>query len=71
MEDIQSIEGTKEAFLALINRKGFAKTYDYGKSAVSCWKNYAANGTLSIDKMEEVLTKCGAIKSQDAIWELK
>jgi hypothetical protein len=70
MEQIQPIEGTKEAFLILINQKGFAKRYDYGKSAVSCWKNYARDGKLSIDKMEEVLTKCGAVKSQDTIWKL-
>lgn len=66
----QQIQGTQEAFLILINQKGFAKKYDYGKSAVSCWKNYARDGKLTIDKMEQVLTKCGAVKSQDTVWEL-
>lgn len=67
---MQQIEGTKEAFLTLINQKGFAKKYGYGKSAVSCWKIYVEQGTLSTDKMEQVLTKCGAVKSQEAIWQL-
>lgn len=71
MEQNQEIQGTQEAFLTLINQKGFAKRYDYGKSAVSCWKKYVENGKLTIDKMEEVLTKCGAVKSQDTIWKLR
>jgi hypothetical protein len=68
--ELQSIEGTKEAFLTLINQKGFAKKYGYGKSAVSCWKMYVRENTLSLDKMEAVLTNCGAIKVKDANWQL-
>lgn len=71
MEELQSIEGTQAAFLALINQTGFAKKFGYGKSAVSCWKMYVRDGTLSTNKMEKVLIECGAVKSRDAIWELK
>lgn len=58
------IEGTKAAFDALINQKGFAKNYGYHKATVSGWKSRE----ITLNKMEEVLKNCGALILTDTIW---
>lgn len=60
------INGTKEAFLTLIGQKGFAKNYGYTKSVVAGWKTRY----VTIDKMEEVLTACGATVVKEKVWKL-
>ena len=60
------VTGTKAAFEALINQKGFAKKYGYEKSTVSNWKGR----TPTIEKMEEILAACGASIVQEKIYEI-
>lgn len=62
------VTGTKEAFMALISRPGFAKASGIDKTMVSLWKS--GKRVPSLDKMEEVLKADGAIVKQEKIWEV-
>jgi transposase len=65
------ITGTKEAFLELISQRGIYKRLDVSRSTVAGWKRRLAEGELlSLDKMEEILTKAGAKVVHEKIWEI-
>lgn len=62
------IEGTREAFKALLSQPGLAKKYNINKAIVSLFKSGKREPTL--DKMEEILMKSGAEVVQEKVWEL-
>lgn len=70
---MEQIEGTQVAFLKLITQKNFASKFGYNRGTVSNWKRYLegrAKNIITIDKMEEILLKHGAVKYQKECWQL-
>ena len=63
------IEGTREAFKALLSQPGFAKKYNINKAIVSLFKSGKREPTL--DKMEEILKNAGAKVIQEKVWEVE
>lgn len=65
------IEGTREAFAAMIQERGIYKRLGVERSTVGTWKIYLREGkNISLDKMEEMLIKGGAAVKQEKIWEV-
>lgn len=65
------IGGTREAFEALISQRGIYKLLGVQRSTVANWKVYLKEGkSISLDKMEEMLVKAGAIVIQGKVWKL-
>ena len=65
------VEGTRQAFEALINERGIHKKLGVGRSTVSMWKMYLMiNRHITLDKMEEMLIKSGATVAQDKVWDI-
>ena len=65
------ISGTREAFSTMIQERGVFKKLGVDRSTVSGWKIYLKAGAkISIDKMEEMLRKYGAVQVKDAVWEV-
>lgn len=66
------VEGTKEAFAALISSRGVYKTLDVSATTVRGWRMRLKEGKLiSLDKMEEMLLKAGASVVSERVWEVK
>lgn len=64
------IEGTREAFIQMLQERGVYKKLGVDRSTVSNWKRYLDEGqTVSLDKMEEMLLKYGATVVKEKIWE--
>jgi hypothetical protein len=65
------IEGTKQAFEALIQERGVYKKLEVDRRTVAGWKIYLREGkSISLDKMEEMLIKAGAAVVQEKVWML-
>jgi hypothetical protein len=65
------ITGTREAFSMMIQERGVYKKLGVERSTVSGWKRYLAEGVkISLDKMEEMLRKYGAVQVKEAVWEV-
>ena len=69
------INGTKQAFLKMISKRGIYKELGVDRSTVSNWKR-ALNGKItnyspSNNKMEEMLLIGGAKILSDKIWDVK
>ncbi len=65
------IEGTRKAFETLISQRGISKLLGVETSTVSTWKAYLREGkNISIDKMEEMLTKSGATYRDERMWKI-
>jgi hypothetical protein len=65
------IEGTRQAFEAMLQERGIYKRLGVDTSTVANWKTYLRQGkSISLDKMEEMLIKAGAIMLQEKIWSL-
>jgi len=65
------VEGTQQAFAALINQRGIYKTLGVDRRTVAGWKIYLKEGkSISLDKMEEILIKGGATVRQEKVWDL-
>lgn len=65
------IEGTREAFAAMIQERGIFRRLGVERSTVATWKMYLRDGKkISLDKMEEMLIKGGAAVKQEKIWEV-
>jgi hypothetical protein len=65
------VTGTREAFIKLISERGIYKRLGVKVSTVSSWKLYLKQGkSISLDKMEEMLLKAGAIVVQEKVWEV-
>ena len=65
------IKGTREAFEALISERGIYKKLGVDRSTVAGWKIYLKDGkSISLDKMEEMLLKAGAVVVQEKVWEI-
>ena len=62
------IVGTKEAFLNMLQERGVYKKLGVDRRTASNWKRYAAEGKISLDKMEEMLIKYGAEVVQEKVW---
>lgn len=63
------VKGTREAFFAMIQERGVYKKLGVDRSTVSGWKSYLKEGkSISLDKMEEMLVKSGAIVIQEKVW---
>ncbi len=66
------IEGTRAAFAALLSQRGIYKQLGIDRRTVASYKNRLNKGeSISLDKMEEVLTNAGAIVERDKVWRLK
>lgn len=66
------IEGTREAFAAMIQERGIFRRLDVERSTVATWKMYLRDGKrISLDKMEEMLIKGGAAVKREKLWEVK
>lgn len=68
------VHGTKEAFFEMITERGVYKKLGVDKSTVSTWK-LALRGSIdrqapSLDKMEEMLSKYGAVVVSEKIWQI-
>ena len=61
---------TREAFEQLIMHRGWHKELDISDSTAWSLKHNFNKGTITIDKMEEVLTKAGYIVIQEKLWKL-
>ena len=74
-ENFKVTNGTREAFLTMISERGVSNKLGIDRSVVSNW-NRAMVGKVkdrsipTLDKMEEMLLKYGAVVKQDKIWEL-
>lgn len=65
------VEGTKEAFITLLNERGIYKRLGVERSTVSSWKIRMNSGEgISLDKMEEMLLKAGATVVSEKVWEV-
>ncbi len=65
------VTGTREAFAALINRRGIYKKLGVSISTVAGWKIYLSEGkSISLDKMEEMLLRAGGTVVQEKVWEV-
>ena len=65
------VEGTQQAFAALINQRGIYKTLGVDRRTVAGWKIYLKEGkSISLDKMEEMLIKGGATVTQEKVWNI-
>lgn len=65
------VEGTQQAFAALINQRGIYKALGVDRRTVAGWKIYLKEGkSISLDKMEEMLIKGGATVKQEKVWRL-
>lgn len=62
------INGTKEAFLKLIFRRGIYKELNVDRSTVSNWKK--GQQGLTLDKMEEILLRGGATVVKEKTWNI-
>lgn len=68
---MQRIVGTRQAFEKMISERGVYKKLGVERSTVATWKIYLREGkSLSLDKMEEMLFKYGAVAVQEKIWQL-
>ena len=68
---MMEIKGTREAFEQLLEVKGVHQHLGVSAPTVSNWKRYLAEGkTVSLDKMEEMLTKFGAKVKQEKVWQM-
>lgn len=69
-----TIESTPQAFLALIKERGIYKKLGVDRSTVSNWKRALSGqdsrNMPSLDKMEEMLKKCGARVVSEKIWQI-
>ncbi len=64
------IEGTRQAFEKMISQRGVYKKLGVERSTVANWKTYLREGkSISLDKMEEMLLKYGAIAEREKIWK--
>jgi glutamate synthase domain-containing protein 1 len=65
------IEGTKQAFEMMLQERGIYKKLGVDTSTVANWKTYLKQGkSISLDKMEEMLTKAGATVAQEKLWKV-
>ena len=65
------ITGTKEAFTQMIQERAIYKKLGVERSTVAGWKIYLKAGEkISLDKMEEMLCKYGAVQVKAAVWEV-
>ena len=69
------IIGTKEAFLAMISERGVYNKLGVDRSTVSTWKRTmdgtdTRNSPPSLDKMEEMLLRYGALVVKEKVWRL-
>jgi hypothetical protein len=65
------VTGTREAFSIMIQERGVYKKLEVDRSTVANWKIYLKIGAkISIDKMEEMLRKYGAVQVREAVWEV-
>lgn len=67
-------DGTKEAFINLLERRGIYKILGVTPPTVSSWRR-SLNGKdhrgLSLDKMEEMLLKAGYRVKSEKVWDIK
>jgi hypothetical protein len=69
--NMAKITGTREAFSMMIQERGVYKKLGVERSTVSGWKRYLGEGVkISLDKMEEMLRKYGAVQVKEAVWEV-
>lgn len=59
---------TIEAFNELTSRRAWYKNLGYSESFASSLKNRGKSGSLSVEKMEEVLLKAGYRIVQEKKW---
>jgi hypothetical protein len=59
---------TKDAFSALISQRAWYKSADIPESQASTLANRFKNGKVSLDKIEEILEKCGYKVLQEKMW---
>jgi len=65
------ITGTRAAFSKMISERGVYKKLGVERSTVSTWKIYLRQGkSISLDKMEEMLIKYGAVVKHEKVWEI-
>ncbi len=65
------IEGTREAFAKMISERGVYKKLGVDVTTVSNWKIYLKQGkSISLDKMEEMLIKSGAVVAREKVWNI-
>ncbi len=63
------ITGTREAFSQMITEKNVYRKLGVERTTVSNWKAYIKeNKKISIDKMEEMLKKYGAVELSPPVW---
>lgn len=60
---------TKQAFEQLTSKRGWYKDLDMPEPEASSIKNRYKTGKLSIEKMEEVITRAGYKVIQEKKWE--
>jgi hypothetical protein len=55
----------------MLQERGVYKKLGVDRATVSNWKRYLSSGkTVSLDKMEDMLIKYGAIPVKEKIWKL-
>lgn len=59
---------TREAFEQLIMHRGWHKDLDITDATAWSLKHNFKNGTITIDKMEEILNKAGFKIIQEKLW---
>ncbi|HEX8333505.1 MAG TPA: hypothetical protein VF622_12825 [Segetibacter sp.] len=68
------VTGTRESFIKMLKERGVSNKLGIGRSTVSNWKRAFAGldekNMPTIDKMEEMLLKYGAVVQQEKVWEL-
>jgi len=65
------VKGTREAFSLIIEEKNVYLKLGVTRATVSTYKQYLREGkSISLDKMEEMLTKYGATVAQEKVWKI-
>lgn len=64
------IAGTKAAFEAMLSERGVFRKLEVDKSTVSAWRGYLRDGNknISLEKMEEMLLRYGAVVKSEKVW---
>jgi hypothetical protein len=63
---------TREAFAQLINKRGWYVPLGIPEGTASTTaKRFKDGKVVSLDKMEEILEKAGAVVVQEKLWEVK
>jgi hypothetical protein len=59
---------TKQAFAALISQRAWYKAAGIPDGTANALANRFRKGDISVEKMEEILLKCGFVATQHTVW---